>query len=93
MNDLRTLARELPAQGVSVAVLASESGGRASLVVSCAADSGVKAGDLLRKLLPLISGKGGGDPTLAQGGGAANPAQLAALLEAARAELGQPAGT
>jgi alanyl-tRNA synthetase len=30
---------------------------------------GVKAGDLIKELAPLVGGKGGGRPDMAQGGG------------------------
>jgi alanyl-tRNA synthetase len=73
-----------------VAVLAGEQAGEAQpaqvqIVVACAADAGLRAQDLLRLLLAQINGKGGGDASLAQGGGSLAPGQLAALLETARA--------
>jgi alanyl-tRNA synthetase len=55
------------------------------IVVACAADAGLRAQDLLRSLLAQINGKGGGDASLAQGGGNVAPGQLATLLETARA--------
>jgi alanyl-tRNA synthetase len=90
MNDLRALAKELRLLPGTVAVLAGEQAGEAQpaqvqIVVACAADAGLRAQDLLRLLLAQINGKGGGDASLAQGGGSLAPGQLAALLETARA--------
>ncbi|MBK8913595.1 MAG: alanine--tRNA ligase [Phycisphaerales bacterium] len=45
---------------------------------------GVKAGDLVKAVAPLVDGGGGGPPTLAQAGGK-SPEKLPAALEAGRA--------
>ena len=92
MNDLRLLAKELSSMPGTVAILASEESGEAKtpqvlLVVACAADSGLQAQDLLRGLLPKFNGKGGGDASLAQGGGSLASGELGSLLEAARAMI------
>jgi alanyl-tRNA synthetase len=92
MNDLRLLAKEMRLLPGAVAFLASEEAGNAELkqvflVVACAADSSLRAQDLLRELLPMINGKGGGDASLAQGGGSAAPGQIRSLLDAARAMI------
>jgi alanyl-tRNA synthetase len=89
MNDLRLLAKELRSLPGAVAILTSQVAGDAEpiqvlLVVACAADSGLQAQDLLRGLLPLLNGKGGGDASLAQGGGSLASGGLGSLLEAAR---------
>jgi alanyl-tRNA synthetase len=80
----------------AVAVLVSGQAGdsqtlQAQIVVACAADSGLKAQDLLRLLLAQINGKGGGDASLAQGGGSVAAGEIAALLDAARALIQDPA--
>lgn len=49
--------------------------------------AGFKAGDVIKKIAPLVGGGGGGRPTMAQAGGK-NPAGIADALAAARAELG-----
>lgn len=90
MNDLRSLAKEARLLPGAVAVLASEQPGdgqpgQVQVVVACAADTGLRAQDLLRPLLALFGGKGGGDASLAQGGGSAGHDQLPALFETARA--------
>ena len=52
-----------------------------------AVSAGFKAGDVIKKIAPLVGGGGGGRPTMAQAGGK-NPAGIANALAAARAELG-----
>ena len=52
-----------------------------------AVSAGFKAGDVIKKIAPLVGGGGGGRPTMAQAGGK-NPAGIADALAAARAELG-----
>jgi alanyl-tRNA synthetase len=84
-NDVRTLAQEIrgkidPARPAVVAV-AARSGGKASLVVAANAAAkarGLSAADLVKGAL---SGRGGGNADLAQGGGV--PASEAANLLAA----------
>lgn len=92
MNDLRVLAKELRNQPGAVAVLASRESEAdlpqaAQIVVSCAVDSGLRAQDLLRPLLAQISGKGGGDASLAQGGGLASSGQILEMLDRARSMI------
>jgi alanyl-tRNA synthetase len=89
MNDLRLLAKELRSLPGVVTVLTSQEVGDAEstsllLVVACAADSGQRAQDLLRALLPKINGKGGGDASLAQGGGRLTHGEIGLLLDEAR---------
>jgi len=90
MSDVRTLAQEVrgkldPSRPAVVAV-AARAGGKASLVVAvnqAARARGVSASDLVKGAL---SGRGGGNPELAQGGGV--PAEQApALLDAVRQAL------
>jgi alanyl-tRNA synthetase len=72
-KGLRELADQLrPKMGSGILCLGAEDNGRASLLISVTKDltSRFKAGDLMRELAPLIDGKGGGKPELAQGGGA-----------------------
>ncbi len=52
-----------------------------------AVSAGFKAGDVIKKIAPLVGGGGGGRPTMAQAGGK-NPEGIADALAAARAELG-----
>jgi len=88
-NDVRNLAQELrnrfPDRPAVVAV-AARAGGKATLVVATnpgARDRGLQAGELVKAAL---SGRGGGNAELAQGGGV--PAeQVPALLAAVEAAL------
>lgn len=57
--------------GTAVVLLASDEGGKVTLVSSVTKDvSGtLKAGDLMRQAAAVVGGKGGGRPDMAQGGG------------------------
>ncbi len=95
MNELRILAKELRLQPGAVAVLAaqeveSDLPQTVQIVVGCAVDSGLRAQDLLHPLLGQIRGKGGGDASLAQGGGLAATAQVLVMLELARTMITLP---
>ncbi|MBA4370263.1 MAG: alanine--tRNA ligase [Coriobacteriaceae bacterium] len=71
-------------------VLASEADGRVLLLASgspAAVAAGFDAGAVIREMAPLVGGRGGGKPAMAQGGGD-DPAGIEAALEAARALLG-----
>lgn len=87
LNELRELAKALPAQDKLVAVLAGYDQRKLSLVISCAAASGLNAQALLGRCLLQINGKGSGDARLAQGGGNATPEQVAQMLAETRAFL------
>jgi alanyl-tRNA synthetase len=57
--------------GSSVVVLGTERGGKALLLAAVTKDvtSKYKAGDIIKQIAPLVGGKGGGKPELAQAGG------------------------
>jgi alanyl-tRNA synthetase len=98
MNDLRALAKELRLLPGAIGVLASQQAGESSpvqvqIVVACAADSGLRAQELLKPLLAQINGKGGGDASLAQGGGLVAQNSLDALFSLARAIVVDPGAT
>ncbi len=94
-NDARTLAQEIrgkiPADRPAVVAVASRSGGKASLVV--ATNNPARVGRLLSAtdlVKGALSGRGGGSPELAQGGGV--PADEAPqLLTAIERRLADPA--
>jgi alanyl-tRNA synthetase len=69
-----------------VVVLASENEGRVSIVVSVTKDlvPNVHAGNIVKKIAPLVGGGGGGRPDFAEAGGK-NPASIDAMLTEARA--------
>ena len=52
---------------------------------------GIRAGDILKAMLPALDGKGGGKPTLARGGGA-NVAGIAQAMDAAAAWVKEALG-
>jgi alanyl-tRNA synthetase len=68
-----------------VVVLASESEGRVSIVVSVTKDlvPRVHAGNIVKKIAPLVGGGGGGRPDFAEAGGK-NPAGIDQMLAEAR---------
>jgi len=73
----------------SAVLLASADNGKVTLIAGMSrevVDKGVKAGDLIREVAPLVGGKGGGRPDMAQGGGT-DPSGLPALLEKSEAWL------
>jgi alanyl-tRNA synthetase len=51
------------------------------MVVACAKGSDLDARDLLKKHLAPFNGRGGGDVSLAQGGGVAEESALAGLFK------------
>ena len=69
--------------GNAVVVLASVNDGRVSLVagVAKALTKEIKAGDIIKDLSAKVSGKGGGRPDMAQGGGTDASALPAALSD------------
>ncbi|OUN47449.1 alanine--tRNA ligase [Collinsella sp. An7] len=78
-------------QGPVACVLATvTSKGQPALLAGAtdeAVAAGFKAGDIIKKIAPLVGGGGGGRPTMAQAGGK-NAAGIADALAQARTELG-----
>jgi alanyl-tRNA synthetase len=76
-----------------VVVLASENEGRVSIVVSVTKDlvPRVHAGNIVKRVAPLVGGGGGGRPDFAEAGGK-NPAGIEAMLSEARAVVADMAG-
>ncbi len=74
--ELRLLAGKLRAFPGLISLLASYDGQKLSLVAACAPDSGLNARLLLEQHLTPLACRGGGDESLAQGGG---PVEQAAL--------------
>ena len=75
---LRQLADDLRSKlGSGVLCLACENDGKATLLIAVTKDltARISAGQLIKHLAPLIGGRGGGKPELAQAGGT-NPAGL-----------------
>jgi alanyl-tRNA synthetase len=86
--DLRNLGMKLRNVPTLVAVLAAYDGQKLSMVVACAKDSGVDARDLLKGHLAPLSGRGGGDTSLAQGGGVADANAIDDLFKDTKNYLG-----
>ena len=57
--------------GSGVVVLGARGGGKASLLVKVSKDltGRLSAGDLVKELAPIVGGRGGGRPEMAQAGG------------------------
>jgi alanyl-tRNA synthetase len=91
-NDLRALASDVRGRlgaRPGVVALFSADGEKVSFVVattSAARDRGFAAGKLVPAFAPAVSGRGGGKPDLAQGGGT-NPAGVPEAVAALRAAL------
>ncbi len=86
---LPVLADALKTRWQGVAVLATSDAGKAAILcaVAPAFTKMVQAGKIIQAIAPLVGGKGGGRPELAQGGGT-NPEGLAAALERAEELVG-----
>jgi alanyl-tRNA synthetase len=83
-SALRQLSDTLLAQIKSgVVVLGRRADGKASLIVRTSPDLSkrVPAGRVIKELAPIIGGRGGGKPDMAEGGGA-EPQKLSEALEA-----------
>ena len=95
MNALRNLGDDLKAKiGSGVVILASDMDGKVNLIVMATDDAvsaGAHAGNIVKKIAPMVGGGGGGRPNMAQAGGK-DPAgitnALAAGVEEAKAQLG-----
>ena len=90
MNGLRTLGDGFKAKlGKSVIILASDAGEKVNLIVMATDDavaSGVHAGNIVKKIAPMVGGGGGGRPNMAQAGGK-NAAGIDELLSKVASEL------
>lgn len=85
MNQLRQLADQWRQKELSdVLVLATAVEGKVSLLTAMTKEAnvrGLKAGDLIKRIAPLVGGGGGGRPDMAQAGGK-NPAGIGDALDA-----------
>jgi alanyl-tRNA synthetase len=72
----------------AAALLASFDGQKLSLVAACAMDTGLDARELLKAHLAPFKGRGGGDPSLAQGGCAMEESELGTLFADTKGYLG-----
>ncbi len=70
----------------SAVLLATVDEGKVSLIAGMSKDAverGLRAGDLIKEVAPLVGGRGGGRPDMAQGGGT-DPSKLAEALAEAK---------
>lgn len=84
-NGTRQLSDTLLARLKSgVVVLGRKDEGKVGIIVRVSDDltSKVKAGDIIREIAPIVGGKGGGKPDMAEGGGT-EPDKLAEAIDAA----------
>ena len=67
-----------------VVVLGRKDDGKVGIIVRVSDDltSKVKAGDVIREIAPIVGGKGGGKPDMAEGGGS-QPEKLDDAIDAA----------
>ena len=90
MNALRDLADQMKAKMPDgVFVLCSEKDRKVNLVVMAAdkaVEMGAHAGNLIKKLAPMVGGGGGGRPNMAQAGGK-DPSGIDKMLESAASLL------
>jgi len=90
MNALRDLADRMKEKyNDGVFVLCSEKDGKVNLVVMAAAEAvkkGAHAGNMIKKLAPMVGGGGGGRENMAQAGGK-DPSGIDSMLEAAATVL------
>ncbi len=95
MNGLRDLGDELKNNlGQGVVVLASNNGGKVSLMVMATDDAikaGAHAGNMIKEIASLVGGGGGGRPNMAQAGGK-NPAGISDCLARAKEVLQEQIG-
>jgi alanyl-tRNA synthetase len=91
IKGLRDLSDTLKDRlGEGIVILGAEIAGKANLLVAVSKNlSGtIKAGDLIRKIAPIVGGSGGGKPELAQAGGN-QPEQLGEALAMAIRIVGE----
>ena len=82
---LQKTGTEMVAAGKTVALLASTDGG-VRIVFARSADVTADMGALLRDVIPMVGGKGGGRPDFAQGGGT-DAGKVVDCLAAAKAKV------
>jgi alanyl-tRNA synthetase len=93
VEEVRRLAQHTAQRPGLVALLGVATGDRAHLVFARSADQSSDMNALLKAVCPLVGGRGGGTPALAQGGGPLVDALQAALRTASDAiqSAGSPA--
>ncbi len=85
IQNLRTIASSLSQQPNTIILLGSKAQD-AKIVFACSKNLDINMNNLLQELIPLINGRGGGSPTIAQGGGD-KVESLETLLETGRKKI------
>ncbi len=88
-NGQRQLSDTLLARLKSgVVILGREAEGKVSIIVRVSEDltGRVKAGNVIKEIVPIVGGKGGGRPDMAEGGGT-EPTKLAEAIDASYAVI------
>ncbi len=90
INDLRSLGDDMKNKlGECVIVLASVKDGKVGLMATAtekAMEKGAHAGNLIKKIAPVVNGGGGGRPNMAQAGGK-DPSKVGEALDMAMEEI------
>ena len=81
VDELQGLAKSLMEKEGLVAVLATFDGEKMGLVVACSGGVGVHAGELIKKILDPLGGRGGGSPQMARGGGNVSREEFNTLIK------------
>ncbi|MHB8928115.1 MAG: alanyl-tRNA editing protein [Bacillota bacterium] len=88
MAEVKLLAARLAARPQTVAVLATAGGGQAQVALARSTDlDALDLRPIIKELLPVIQGRGGGSPAVVQGGGP-DVAGLGEFLRRAQAMVG-----
>ena len=93
-NGARQLSDTLLARLKSgVIVLGRETDGKVSIIVRVSDDltDRVKAGNVIKEIVPIVGGKGGGRPDMAEGGGT-EPSKLSEAIDASYDVIGKMLG-
>jgi alanyl-tRNA synthetase len=75
----------------SVVLLGCHSDGKVTLVAGVSRDvipKGVKAGDIIKEIAPIVGGRGGGRPDMAQGGGS-DPDKIGEAMDRAKSWIAE----
>ena len=87
VNELRKIGDDIKSKNSSSIILLSAVNEGRVVLLSMVTDDyvacGIKAGDIIKEISPLVGGKGGGRPNMAQGGGT-DPSKIDLAFDRAR---------
>lgn len=87
MDELKLLAAKVAAQNGTIALFGTK-GAMPQIIIHRSVDLRLDVGQVIKQVLPIIDGKGGGSPIQAQGGGS-RPERLEQALDAAVAKISE----